>query len=132
MTKEDLKKQLEQRNSFDRKIGVQINQFEEGNIVLELPVTPYLLNPINTVHGGVYAVLLDTVMGITARSFTDCSLVTVNLNINYLEPTQEGEKMVAKANIIRHGTSLVTAEGEVRDSTGKLLAIATGTFKMMN
>ncbi|MGG1674344.1 PaaI family thioesterase [Neobacillus sp. NRS-1170] len=127
----DLKRLLQKKGGFEQYIGTQIKQMEEDNIVLELPITPVLLNYNNTLHGGVYAVILDTVIGMTLRARSEHPLVTVNLNINYLAPIKEGEKIVATAKILNLGNSILTGEGEVRDISGNILAKAIGTFKMI-
>ncbi|MCM2534292.1 PaaI family thioesterase [Neobacillus pocheonensis] len=127
----DIKRLLQEKSSFDQNIGIQIKQLEVEDVILELPITPFLLNYNKILHGGVYAVLLDAVIGLTIRSQTENSLVTVNLNISYLAPVQEGEKIVATGKILNRGNSLVTGEGEVRDSSGNILAKAIGTFKMI-
>ncbi|MGG4457636.1 PaaI family thioesterase [Brevibacillus porteri] len=117
---------------FERHLGIQITYREEGHVVVELPITSELLNAGNLLHGGVIASLLDHVMGLTIRSQTEYSLVTVNLNIHYLASAKEGDLVVGTAKIRHIGKSLATGEGEVRNSTGKLLAIASATFKLLS
>ncbi|NRR22595.1 PaaI family thioesterase [Brevibacillus sp. MS2.2] len=110
---------------------MQITRMEEGHVVVELPITPELLNAGNLLHGGVIASLLDHVIGLTIRTHTGHRLVTVNLNIHYLASAKEGDLIVGTAKIRHIGKSLATGEGEVRNGTGKLLAIASATFKQL-
>ncbi|MFD6443425.1 PaaI family thioesterase [Peribacillus sp. NPDC060186] len=113
-----------------RHLGFQIVQFEEGKVIIEVPVENYLINANDTVHGGIYATLLDSIMGVTFRSIVRQPVTTMNLNINYLNPISEG-KMIAKAKVIRLGYKTLVGEGEITDESGQLLAKATGIFKVI-
>jgi uncharacterized protein (TIGR00369 family) len=115
---------------FFNHIGFQITRFEAGEVVMELPVKEHLINANNAVHGGVYASMLDTIMGMTIRSIVEFPLTTINLNINYLAPSTEGI-LVAKGKVIQQGYRIITAEGEITDQEGKLLAKGIGTFKVL-
>lgn len=116
---------------YDQLIGIQTVCTEDGHVELRLPVTPMLLNAGHLLHGGVIASLLDQVIGLTIRQQSDKRLVTVNLSVSFLASAKLGDIVVATANIRHSGKHLATGEGEVRDSEGKLLAIASGTFKLL-
>ncbi|MEH6995754.1 PaaI family thioesterase [Neobacillus drentensis] len=118
-------------NSFDVSLGFDMIQLDGGEIILELPVSSTNLNPNGTLHGGVYASLLDIVIGVNIRKLAGHPLVTVNLNISYFAPAFEGEKIIATAKILNQGYKIASGEGEVRNSEGKLLAKGTGTFKIL-
>lgn len=84
-----------------------------------------------TTHGGIIAAVLDTAMGTLCRCYLqpDNSTATINLNINYLRPVRTGEKLYARAELIRHGRNLLwlravawTADVEKPCATGE------GTF----
>jgi uncharacterized protein (TIGR00369 family) len=126
---EEIRKLFE-NSPFVNFLGVQIVQFEEGKVVLELPVRRDLINVNQTVHGGVFASLLDNILGMTIRSLVKKPLATVNLQIHFLESLKQG-KMVATAQVLKKGNRLVTAEGEIRDGEERLLAKGIGTFKVL-
>ncbi|MGG0177209.1 PaaI family thioesterase [Gottfriedia acidiceleris] len=122
---------LLQQHSFDRHIGITVKELKEANIILELTITPSLLNYNQKVHGGVIAALLDTAMGMMIRTVVGERSVTVNLNISYLAPANENETLIATAKIVNRGQNLVTVESEVKDRKKNLLSKAIGTFKIM-
>jgi uncharacterized protein (TIGR00369 family) len=124
-------REIFEKSPFLNHMGVQIAEFEEGHVKLELPIGPSLINVNDTVHGGVHAGLLDAVLGMTIRSLTKCPLVTVNLTIHYFAPVQDGS-MIATAKVIHQGYRLITGEGEIIDKNGNLIAKGTGTFKVMH
>jgi uncharacterized protein (TIGR00369 family) len=95
-------KQAFEKSPFFSHLGFQIIHFEEGKVVLELHVRPHVTNVNQTVHGGVYATMLDNIMGMTFRSIVKYPLTTMNLNIHYLNSISEG-KLVATAKVLKHG-----------------------------
>lgn len=125
---EDMR-QIYENSPFNNFLGIKLKEFEEGSVVYSLKVTPAHLNVNQGVHGGVYFSILDSVMGATIRTVIKQPIVTVNVTINYFAPVKNGETMIARANVIQHGKSIMTAEGIIEDSNGQLLAKATGTFK---
>lgn len=115
---------------FFSHVGLEIVHFEEGNILLKLPVTEQHLNANKTLHGGVHATMLDVILGITIRSITKTRCTTVNLNVNYFVPVTSGN-VFAKARVLQQGYRIVTAEGEITDEQGNMLAKGIGTFKLI-
>lgn len=130
MSVNELEKIIKQYN-YNNHIGIQVKQIEKGNVIVEMPITPALLNSNKNVHGGVIAGLLDAVCGMTIRTLIEHRVVTVNLNISYLAPVRENEKLEAFAKILNQGYKLITAEAEARDSFGNIVAKAIGTFKII-
>jgi len=122
--------QLIEKNPFLNSLGVQLVKFEEGKVVIELPVAPNLINRQEVVHGGVLATMLDNIIALTIRSILDLPVSTISLNINYLANISEG-KLVATAKVLQQGYRIVSGEGEITDETGKLLAKGSATFKIM-
>lgn len=116
---------------FNNYIGIKLEKFEEGHVVYSLKIEPHHKNVNQAVHGGVFFSILDSVMGATVRSITKKPLVTINSTINYFAPLQEGEKIFASAKVVQCGKSIATAEGEVKDSNGTVLAKTMGTFKII-
>ena len=109
--------------------GLSIGGFQAR---VRMPPNPAHTNSRGDVHGGAYAVLLDCTMSAAARAHepTRFGVVTVDLSTHYLAPTQ-GE-VIATATCERRGRSLCFVRGEVHDTDGQLLALATGTFKLVD
>ncbi|MCU6598968.1 PaaI family thioesterase [Peribacillus frigoritolerans] len=129
--KNSLNKFIEE-NPFLSFLGVNLVKFEEGKVVTELPVAPYLINRKEVVHGGVFATMLDNTIALTARSILDFPVSTISLNINYLANIGiGGGKLVATAKILQQSYRILTGEGEITDETGKLLAKGSATFKII-
>lgn len=59
---------------------------EKGNLALKLTVDEHVLNLNGTLHGGVHAALLDTVIGQTIAQQAECPVATIHLSIYYSAP----------------------------------------------
>ncbi|WP_010530142.1 PaaI family thioesterase [Lentibacillus jeotgali] len=124
------------RNSFESSpffshVGFEIIEFEEGNVILKLPIRKQLLNANDSLHGGVHATMLDLVLGMAIRSMTRTRCTTISLNINYLNPSTEGEIIYATGNILKQGYRMVVAEGEIKDENDNILAKGMGNYKLI-
>jgi uncharacterized protein (TIGR00369 family) len=116
---------------FNKHLGIKFEKIEEDSMVCSIKITTSHLNVNNSVHGGVFFSILDSVMGATIRTVVNQPIVTVNMSINYFAPLMNGEEMMATAKILQLGNSIVTAEGLVEDSKGSVVAKSIGTFKIM-
>src|SRR5690625_7581190 len=95
----------EVRESFEASpffshIGFEIIHFQEGKVLLKLPITQQLLDVSVTLHGGVRAAMLDMIIGMAIRSMTKTRCLTMNLNVNYITPTLSGN-VFAQVTIIK-------------------------------
>lgn len=127
---EDVREAFES-SPFNNFLGIKLEKFEEGSVVYSIKVTPNHKNVNQAVHGGVYFSILDSVMGATVRSVTKKPITTINSSVNFFSPLKDGDSMYASAKVVQLGKSIVTAEGEVRDCNGSILAKTIGTFKIL-
>ncbi|MGE7778989.1 PaaI family thioesterase [Peribacillus sp. NPDC097264] len=126
---EDIRNQFES-SPFFAYIGFEVIQFEEGNVRLKLNIEKHMLNINGTLHGGIHATMLDTILGIVIRSLTKARVVTTSLTVHYLGSLSSGE-IYAEAKILQEGYKTAFAEGEIKDSAGNLIAKGTGVFKLI-
>ncbi|ARI76485.1 PaaI family thioesterase [Halobacillus mangrovi] len=111
-------------------VGFEITRFEAGHVTLELEVKEKLLNANGTLHGGVHASMIDIILGMAIRSETKTRCTTINLNTHYLAPVSSGV-ITAKGRILQQGYKIVTAEGELFDEAGQMIAKGTGSYKLI-
>lgn len=101
----------------------------EGVIHKRFEVRPEMLNPAQTLHGGIIALMLDEIIGIACFSLNkEFIYTTVNLNVNYLRPAKVGERVVGIAKTLRPGNQIVAMEAELYNEAGKLLAKASSNM----
>ncbi|MEV6702044.1 PaaI family thioesterase [Streptomyces sp. NPDC051453] len=116
--------------SIGRLLGMRFDEVENGRIVMSLATNPDFANPLGTVHGGIAATLLDSVMGCAVHSTLPAGVgyTTLELKVNYIRAARtDGQKLTATGTIIHAGRRTATAEGKVLDDAGKLVAHATTT-----
>lgn len=123
---------IEDPYPMQRLIGFRMVDWSEGYARFELPLRDELMNRYGIPHGGLYAVLLDTVLGY-AGSFTGDAnarqmVMTLSLTTNFLS-RPAGGTLIGEGRRTGGGKSTYFAEGTVRDETGVLVATATGTFR---
>jgi acyl-CoA thioesterase len=101
----------------------------EGRARFELEVTPKLLNPNGTLHGGVIYSVADTAMGAALFSQLErgqwCS--TLEIKMNYLLPVTAGA-IAAEAVVVSRSKRIGVLEARVLGDRDRLVALATGTF----
>ena len=129
-TIEDLR-DIYERSPFNNFIGNKLEMLEEGHVVYSLKIEPHHKNVNQAVHGGVFFSILDSVMGATVRSVTKQPITTINSSINFFAPLREGNQIFASSKVVQCGKSIVTAEGEIKDCNGTVLAKTIGTFKII-
>ncbi len=109
-------------------LGMTVTEIEVGRVVFEITTRPDHANPMGTVHGGVCATLLDSVMGCAVHSTLEAgvSYGTLELKVNYIRsvPTT-GVKLIGTGTVIHAGRTTATAEGRIVDGAGRLVARGT-------
>ncbi|MBD8506164.1 PaaI family thioesterase [Hoyosella sp. G463] len=111
-------------------LGMDDAQIREGEVSFTITTRPDFANPLGTVHGGICATLLDSVMGCAVHSTLGPGVgySTLELKVNYIRmvPT-DGRRLIGTGTVIHGGRSTATAEGRVVDDQGRLVAPGTTT-----
>ena len=115
-------------------LGMSILEVEEGRVAFGLTPDEWHYNPIGSVHGGVHATLLDSVMGCAVHSKLGAgqAYTTLDLNVRYLRPvTTASGQLRAEGRIVSIGSRVATAEGTITDGDGRLVATGSTTCLIM-
>jgi uncharacterized protein (TIGR00369 family) len=118
-------------DGFADHLGVRGEVAEDGHARFEFEAQHDHLNPAGTVHGGVLATLVDTAMGLAARTSTADGEVpaTSQLTIAYLTAAGEGP-MTVTAQVRKQGEHLLLCDADV-DQDDKTIAHAVATFALL-
>jgi len=110
-------------------IGLEFTRLETGFSRSELEITAALLNPYDTLHGGVIYSLADTGMGgaLSTCLGADERCATIEIKINYLKSIRSG-RLTCDTRLVHQGKGIAFLESVVKDGKGALLATAMGTF----
>ncbi|WP_103341888.1 PaaI family thioesterase [Amycolatopsis sp. CA-126428] len=110
--------------------GMRWERIEPGEVVAVAEPDESLYNPIGMVHGGVAATMLDSVVGCAVHTTLPAGVgyASVELKVSYLRAIHAGRGEIrATGRVVKEGSRIAFAEGEIRDAGGKLLATASGT-----
>ena len=111
-------------------LGFTLVEVEHGRAKFAGTPSFKLYNPINVVHGGWAATLLDSALGCAVHS--TCAkgeaYTTLELKLNMVRAiTKDTGQVFSEARILHRGRMVGTAEAYLRDATGRLYAHATTT-----
>jgi uncharacterized protein (TIGR00369 family) len=115
-------------------LGVELVSFGQGRCELAITVRPELCNSMQVAHGGVVMTVLDAALAIAGRAaHTDdydapVNTITVEMKTTFIRPG--AGRLTIRAECVHKATSLMFCEGEARDAQGRLVARASGTFKL--
>jgi uncharacterized protein (TIGR00369 family) len=111
-------------------VGLSIADVEAGRVVMRLTPAEYHYNPIGTMHGGILATLLDSVMGCAVHTKLPEGLgyTSLEIKVNYVRAvTIASGELSAEGNAIHVGRRSAVAEAKVLDAKGRLCAVASTT-----
>ncbi|WP_342706707.1 PaaI family thioesterase [Lutimaribacter saemankumensis] len=113
-------------------LGFRMVDWREDYSRFDLPIVPHLGNRFGIVHGGVHAMMLDTVMGF-AGCFTGDpdapqQAMTLSMTTNFLSQAK-GDLLIAEGFRTGGGRKTFFARAQITDNTGELIATATGVFR---
>jgi uncharacterized protein (TIGR00369 family) len=115
------------RPGIARLLGFALTRVEAGEVDAVLETRDDMTNPMGTVHGGIAATLLDTVMGCAVNTVLESgeSYTTTDLQVRYVRPVTPGTTLTATGTVTHRGRRLATADGRLVDELGRLVAHAT-------
>ena len=111
-------------------LGFDLVEAESGRAVFEGMPEYRHYNPIGTVHGGFALTLMDSCMSCAVQTMLKQGEIytTLELKVNLVRAiTKDTGPIRATGRLIHRGRTTGTAEGDVRDAAGNLLAHGTTT-----
>lgn len=111
---------------FLRHLGLELIDHQPGWARMRFRILPEHLNYLSTLHGGVICSLIDSVAYFALRSqlSEDLPIPTLEMKVNFLHPIREGT-VLAEAETLHAGKSVMIAQVRVTDQEGKLCAFGT-------
>jgi len=78
-------------------------------------------------HGGILAALIDLAADFALIRQTGRGVPTIDMRIDYHRPAMPGD-LIMRGKVIRSGSQFATAEAQIFDLDGKLVASGRGTY----
>ena len=111
-------------------IGAGVESVEAGRVVFTLTPAEYHYNPIGSVHGGVFATLLDSACGCAVQSTlpADVGYTSLDLSVRFLRPMSSDTGPVrCEGVVVSSGRRVALARASITDTIGRLLGEATSS-----
>lgn len=110
-------------------MGLKGKFIAEDVYEFRIPVTPFMMNRVGIVHGGITATIADSTMGSLINQILPdgYGAVTAEMKVNYLKPGV-GKELISQAKLVHQGQQLVVAQCEIKDENEKKIAFASGSF----
>lgn len=100
---------------------------EERTCQIECQITDMMLNPLGTVHGGMYTYIADSAMGHLAIHNKQNPYVSLELKTSFLKTAHQG-KLIATARYVKDGYKILFMECVVENEEGETMSVSSGTF----
>ena len=119
-------------SGFAERLGARAEDAGEGRARIRFEARDEHLNAAGTVHGGVLATLVDTAMGLAARTAIGADDVpaTSQLTVTYLRPGKPGPLEVT-AQLRTRGQHLTVCDADV-EQEGSAIVHAVATFALLH
>lgn len=111
-------------------LGFGVEEVEEGRVVFTMEPAEFHFNPIGSVHGGVFATLLDSAAGCAVHSALPAGAryTSPDLSVKFLRGLGAGSGPVRCEGLVIHmGSRTALAEARLFDGAGRLCAHATSS-----
>jgi len=115
-------------------IGFKLIKAKKGSAICKMMAQKAHQNPLGAIHGGILCGLADATMGYAFLSHfpTTQKGVTVDLQISFMKRVRSDEPLKATAKTLSHGRSLYFMECDIKNGSGKLVAKASSTCKVLH
>jgi acyl-CoA thioesterase len=117
---------------FEHTLDVRVRERHDDGVTCECAIRTELLNSQGVLHGGVIACIADEAAwwAIDVHTPNGKTCTTTELKVNYLLP-MTGEKVVARAVLLRVGKHLCVSRVDMSADGGRLAAVAIVTYMFL-
>ena len=92
-------------------------------MTMEFKVRDEMLNPALTLHGGVAALIMDDIIGLSVFSlYNEYFYTSINLAIDFLKTAKLDECIRAHSVVVRKGRNVVNVKCDIYNKDDVLLA----------
>jgi uncharacterized protein (TIGR00369 family) len=117
------------RAPFHQWLGLTVLAVTDNSI--EIKATwreEWVVNPERRyTHGGILAALIDLAADFAMIKQTGRGVPTIDMRVDYHRAAMPGD-LIARGKVVRMGSQFSTAEAELIDKDGKMVASGRGTY----
>ncbi|HEV2638801.1 MAG TPA: PaaI family thioesterase [Actinocrinis sp.] len=108
--------------------------FADGRAEFSLTPQEFHYNPIGSVHGGVFATMLDSACGCAVHSKLPAGVfyTSLDLSVKFLRPVSTATgRITAVGTVVHIGRRMALAEAKIVDAAGRVYATANSSCLIM-
>lgn len=112
-------------------LDMRLTDVDRGYARFECDPGPHMLNPLGGIHGGIYAIVMDSAAGIATQTWTEEGFVahTVRLNVDFVRPlTASSGTIICEGRTAKVGKQVTLSDATITDGEGRLVGRLQGTF----
>jgi len=110
-------------SGLGRWLNGKLIDYQFGNMTAEFVVREDMANPMQTLHGGAAAAIMDEIVGLMIFGLgREYAYTSVNLNCDFLNPARVGDVLTANAYVVRAGRNIIHCECRITNTEGKIIA----------
>lgn len=116
-------------------LGMTVLEVAPGRVVFGLEPAEYHFNPIGSVHGGVFATLLDSACGCAVHTTLPAGTryTSLDLSVKFLRGLGLASGPIrCEGEVVHRGRTTALAQARLTDGAGRLSAHATSTCLIMS
>lgn len=118
---------LHKHSPVFQSLGFDFIYLGEGCAGIRMRPHPRYSSYPGRVNGGIIAALADNTMGMAAMTLGSIAR-TVDINLNYFAPVYDEVELKAEGYVVNPGKTIIVAEANLFNDSGKLVAKSHGTF----
>ncbi len=100
-----------------------------GKINVEYEVRDEMLNPANIIHGGIISTMIDDSIGMAVFTLgNEYFFTTINLQVDFFSYAKLGEKLIAKAFVLKEGKQVIHMECHIHNMDDRFVAKGNTTL----
>ncbi len=114
---------------FHAWLGVRLETLDDDGITMHLPWREeFVSDPVvRYTHGGILATLIDLAADYAIAARIGRGVPTIDMRVDFHKAAMPGA-LTARARVIKLGGTLATAEAQVFDEAGALIASGRGVY----
>ena len=120
---------MEGTDYFRELLDIKVLETKDGYAKMSMTVSKNHTNAYGFTHGGVLFSFADCAFA-EAVNFGDRKAVAVQVSINYLRPTVEGDVLTAEANVVSDGKTLTLCSVVIKKEDKDVAMFSGLAFKV--
>ena len=117
---EVIKEHFNKEVPFLTYMGMEVVETSEGTAKIKIPLKKEYANTYGITHGGICALLVDTVIGVALRTLK-MHVLTIETNTCYFKPAKLTDTLYATAWVVKKGNKILHSEAKIVNQDEELI-----------